>query len=72
VLGPTIFESWAFIMDIERDVPFIAKRFDYDAREVLEWYFIHLILAVCWNLEDYIDPSKFLDLSAEAYRLLCE
>jgi streptomycin 6-kinase len=70
VMGPAIFETWAFIMNIEKDVPFIANRFNYDAREVLEWYFIHLILATCWNLQDNLNPSLFLGLADKTYQLI--
>ena len=62
VIGSPINEIWAFIIDIERDVPFIARYFDFKMQDVLDWYFIHIVLAICWNLEDNVNSDLFLNL----------
>ncbi len=67
VVGSPINEVWAFVMDIERDIPFIAQYFNFSTQDVFNWYFVHIILAVCWNLEDNIDASLFLKLAKKAY-----
>ena len=69
VIGAPINEVWAFIMDIEKDTQFVADFFDFDVQEVRDWYFVHLILAACWNLEDHIRPQLFLELADKAYLL---
>ena len=69
VIGPSIFETWAFVIDIEKDTQFIANFFDFNLQDVRDWYFIHLILATCWNLEDNIDDNLFLGLAQKAYPL---
>lgn len=57
VIGSPMNEIWAFVMDIERDIPFIAHYFNFRTQDVFKWYFVHVILAACWNLEDNIDAS---------------
>lgn len=69
VIGHPLNEVWAFIKDAERDSAFISKFFGFDVQQVRDWYFVHLILAACWNLEDNIDSSFFLTLAAQAYNL---
>jgi streptomycin 6-kinase len=68
VIGSPINEIWAFVMDIERDIPFIAQYFNFRTQDVFNWYFVHVILAACWNLEDNIDASLFLGLAEKAYK----
>lgn len=68
VIGSPINEIWAFIIDIERDVPFIARYFDFKMQDVLDWYFIHIVLAICWNLEDNVNSDLFFKLVAKAYQ----
>jgi streptomycin 6-kinase len=68
VIGSPINEVWAFVMDIERDIPFIAQYFNYRTQDLFDWYFVHVILAACWNLEDNIDTNLFLRLAEKAHK----
>jgi streptomycin 6-kinase len=68
VIGSPMNEIWAFVMDIERDIPFIAHYFNLRTQDVFNWYFVHVILAICWNLEDNIDANLFLNLAVKAYK----
>jgi streptomycin 6-kinase len=68
VIGSPINEVWAFVMDIERDIPFIAQYFNFRTQDVFNWYFTHVILAACWNLEDNIDARLFISLAEKAYK----
>lgn len=70
VIGSPMHEIWAFVMDIERDIPFIAHYFNFRTQDVFNWYFVHVILAACWNLEDNIDASLFLRLAEKAYKYI--
>lgn len=70
VIGYPINEVWAFVMDMENDTKFISEFFNFKLQDVREWYFVHLILSVCWNLEDNIDPKFFLSLAEKAYLML--
>ncbi len=69
VIGYPINEVWTYIMDIEKDTKFVAEFFKYDLNIVRSWYFVHLILASCWCLEDNLAPDKFLNLATKAYDL---
>lgn len=69
VIGYPINEVWAYCMDMEEDTKFIAAFFNYDLNTVRYWYFVHLILAACWCLEDNLPPDKFLNLATKAYDL---
>lgn len=68
LIGSPMNEIWAFVMDIERDIPFIAQYFNYRTQDLFDWYFVHVILAACWNLEDNIDTNLFLRLAEKAYK----
>ncbi len=68
VIGSPLNEMWAFVMDIPRDIPFIAQYFGYKEQDLFDWYFVHVILAACWNLEDNIDASLFLNLAAQSLK----
>lgn len=70
VIGSPMNEIWAFVMDIERDIPFIGEYFDFKVQVLFDWYFVHLILAMCWNLEDNINSSLFLGLATKAYKYI--
>jgi streptomycin 6-kinase len=70
VIGHPLHEIWAFVMDIEKDIPYIAKALGYSEQQVLQCYYIHLVLAACWNVEDKLDPKLFLDLAEKVYPLL--
>ncbi|MFN7094549.1 MAG: hypothetical protein ACK4M7_04215, partial [Burkholderiales bacterium] len=67
--GFPVNEVWAFVMDIEVDTKFIADFFGYDLTMVRSWYFVHLILASCWCLEDNLSPERFLNLASKTYNL---
>jgi streptomycin 6-kinase len=67
VIGSSLNEVWSFAIDIERDIPFIAEYFGFRVQDLFDWYFVHAILATCWNLEDNIDPSLFLNLAKKSY-----
>ena len=69
VIGYPINEVWAYVMDMEKDTKFIAEFFNYNLNTVRHWYFVHLILASCWCLEDNLNPDKFLNLAIKAYEL---
>lgn len=69
VIGYPINEVWAYVIDMEKDTKFIADFFNYDVNIVRAWYFVHLILASCWCLEDNLTPDKFLNLAIKAYEL---
>lgn len=68
VIGYPINEVWTFIGDMEKDTQFVADFFTFDLQEVRDWYFVHLILAVCWNQEDNVDYKLFLTLATKAYQ----
>ena len=68
VIGSPMNEIWAFVMDIERDISFITQYFNYKTQDLFDWYFVHIILAACWNLEDNIDANLFLRLAEKAYK----
>jgi len=70
VIGYPINEVWAFIMDIEKDTEFAANYFGFKLQEVRSWYFVQLMLAICWNLEDGIENKLFLKLADKAYSLV--
>lgn len=69
VVGPAIFETFAFIMDIEKDTLYVSRFFNYNIQSVRDWYFLRVILSICWNLEDNIDSSKFMHMAKLAYPL---
>lgn len=37
--------------------------FNLKLDEVMKWYYIHLTLAACWQVEDRLDPTLFLKLA---------
>jgi streptomycin 6-kinase len=63
VIGPPIHEMWAFVEDPKNDLIFIAKYFDFKPDDVMEWYYVHLVLAACWQVEDHLDATLFLNLA---------
>jgi streptomycin 6-kinase len=70
VIGFPLNEVWAFIQDIEKEAPYIANKLGVDTEQVAQWYFVHLILSTCWNLEDGLSPQLFWDLAAKTYPLI--
>ena len=67
VVGYPINEVWAFVMDMDRDIPFISHACGFKLQDVYDWYFVHLTLAASWNLQDNTDASLFLNLMNKAY-----
>jgi streptomycin 6-kinase len=70
VIGSPLNEVWTFIQNIEQEAPYIARRLNVEVAQVVQWYFVHLILSVCWNLEDNLLPNLFLALVAKTYPLI--
>ena len=70
VIGAPIHEVWAFVMDFEKDTLYIADFFGFPLEEVRGWYFVHLMKAACWNVEDNVKPNLFLDLAEKVYPLV--
>ncbi|AIL13543.1 kinase [Candidatus Paracaedimonas acanthamoebae] len=70
VIGPPVSETWAFIVDPASDTEYIASYFNYSLENVRQWYFVRLILAICWNLEDHLDPEHFLQLAERTFPLI--
>ncbi len=63
VIGFPINETWACVEDLDNDLKYISDFFGYPIDQVIQWYYVHLILAACWQLEDNLDPSLFLNLA---------
>jgi streptomycin 6-kinase len=70
VIGYSINELWACIEDPSYDLKFISEYFGYPFHQVVKWYYVHLILAACWQVEDNLDPSLFLKLAHEISLLM--
>lgn len=70
VIGPSISETWAFIIDPVSDTEYVASYFNDSLENVRQWYFVRLILAICWNLEDHLDPQHFLQLANITFPLV--
>lgn len=71
VIGCPINEVWAFVQDMEKDIPIIAKEFNFDIKMLAKCYYAHVVLAACWNVEDNLDPIVFLKLADEAKYKFC-
>ncbi len=63
VIGDPIHEIWACVEDPVYDLKFLADYFGYSLQDVVEWYYVRLILASCWQAEDHLDASRFLTLA---------
>lgn len=63
VIGFPINETLACIEDRDNDLKYISDFFGYPINQVIQWYYVHLILAACWQVEDNLDPSLFLNLA---------
>ncbi len=68
VVGYKINEVWSFVMDFENDTKFIADYFNWDVTLVRDWYFVHLIMASIWNIEDNARPNLFLNVARKVYQ----
>ena len=60
VIGCPIHEIWACVEDPSYDLKYLSNYFGYPFQDVAEWYYVHLILAACWQAEDGLDASHFL------------
>jgi streptomycin 6-kinase len=60
VIGAPINEVWAFIEDLECDLMYVSVHFNFELGDVMEWYFVHLVLAACWRMENGLSPNYFL------------
>jgi streptomycin 6-kinase len=70
VIGCPINEVWAFVQDLDKDLPIIAKEFGFDIKMLAKCYYTHAVLAACWSVEDNLDPGSFLKLADEAKQVL--
>jgi streptomycin 6-kinase len=68
VIGLSIYEASACVEHPEHDLPCIAERLGNPLETVTQWYFVHLVLAACWQEEDHLDPSRFLTLAESIFR----
>ena len=67
VIGFPINEVWACVEDPNHDLVYISKYFNFKLDDVVAWYYVHLILAACWCVEDNLNPKRFLDLAQSVY-----
>lgn len=70
VIGSPINEMWAFVEDPKNDLAFISNYFDFNLDIVIQWYYVHLVLAACWQVEDHLDPTLFLNLAESVVPLI--
>lgn len=70
VIGHPIHEVWACVEDPRRDLHFLSNYFKYSFQEIVECYYVHLILAACWQVEDGLDASRFLALAQFVFPLI--
>ena len=70
VIGEPIHEIWACVEDPGHDLEFLAGCFGYPFQDVVEWYYVRLILASCWQAEDSLDASRFLTLAQSVLPLV--
>ncbi len=65
VIGFPINEVWNLVQDIDSDIPFIAKYFNFKLEDVHKCYFMHSVLSSVWAVEDNMDPSFWLNLASK-------
>jgi len=70
VIGDPIHEIWACVEDPGHDLKVLATYFGYPFQDVVEWYYVRLILAACWQAEDGLDASGFLTLAQSVLPLV--
>lgn len=70
VIGDPIHELWACVEDPGYDLKFLADYFGYPLQDVIDWYYVRLILAACWQAEDDLDASHFLTLAQSALSMI--
>jgi len=70
VIGYPINDLWACIEEPNHDLRYISEYFGYPFDNVVKWYYVHLVLAACWQTEDNLDPSIFLKLANQISPLI--
>lgn len=70
VIGSPIHEMWACVEDPFRDLRYVSTYFHYPFKKVAEWYYVHLILAACWQAEDKLDSGRFIQLAQSVLPLI--
>lgn len=63
VIGFPINEIWACVEELPYDLVFVSNYFGYRSDDVVKWYYVHAVLAACWQVEDNLDPTRFLNLA---------
>ena len=63
MIGEPIHEIWACVEDPGHDLKFLTNYFGYSLQDVIEWDYVRLILATCWQAEDGLDSRHFLTLA---------
>ena len=63
VIGFPINEIWACVEEPRYDLEYISEYFNYKFDDVTKWYYVHAVLAACWQAEDNLDPTRFLNLA---------
>ena len=59
----SIHEVWACVENPQQDLKLLSAYFAYPFKDIAEWYYVRLILASCWQVEDALDASRFLTLA---------
>ncbi len=67
IMGYPLNEIGPFVLNPLPDTQYIANYFGFNIQEVRQWYFIHLILNICWSIRDNENPNYFLDLAEQFY-----
>jgi len=62
VIGDPIYDACNMVIDYEKDTKFIADYFGFDLEDLRKWYFIYVVLAICWGLEDNINPKRLIKI----------
>lgn len=66
MVGDPIHDTWAFIENLNYDFNYIADQLQRPFNDVVEWYYVHVVLAACWQVQDNLDPRHFLKLAERA------
>ncbi len=72
VIGSPIHEIWAYVEDPSQDLQHIAHFLGFPFSDVVGWYYVHLILSSCWQVEDGISLSGFLSLAQSVLPMIEE
>lgn len=70
VVGYPINEIWACVEHPSYDLKYLAEYFNYSFEDVVGWYYVQLILAACWQVEDHLNPNLFLKLAESVIPML--